>query len=58
MCCQKGIVTLPPFRRTADYLDSLLDYKGGTKSTYLEKTLEYTIQCFNSVQLEVKLTIL
>ena len=58
MCCQEGIVSLPPFKRTPNYLDNLIDYKKGLNLQDLEKTLEYTIQCFNSVQLEVKLTIL
>ena len=49
MCCQKGIVRLPSFRRTLDYLDSLLDYKGGIDLQDLEKILKYTIQCFSSI---------
>ena len=45
LCCQEGIVRLPSFRRTPDYLDSLLHYNGGNRSTRIREN----IRLYNSM---------
>ena len=45
LCCQEGIVRLPYFRRTPDYLDSLLHYNGGNRSTRFREN----IRLYNSM---------
>ncbi|XVF60873.1 hypothetical protein PTKIN_Ptkin08bG0083200 [Pterospermum kingtungense] len=45
LCCQHGIVRKPSFRKTPDFFDALLDYKGGSRAS----RFRHNIRIYNSM---------